>query len=375
MKNLRHNTKNIIEENKKDIYIANQNKISEYLINRLEITNSKIDNLIYGINTLCKMDDPIGKILESKIIKDTFNFSDNNLLWTRKSIPIGLVMVIFESRPDVIVQLLSLSVLSGNGLVLKGGTESFKTNKILFDLFLYSIPENLHVKNSFIFINSREETEIAMTNKCIDLIIPRGSKNFINWIKKNTEINVIGHGSGICCAYIHNDMILDIDILKKIITHSKLDYPAACNSLEVIWFHKDWLSDKYKNKYNVLINLLKKEGIDMIFNKLDIIEHCDKRLIINFVDSTDDAIKQIIKHGSHHTDLVFIKDKKVLEKFMISLPSSCLFSGCSSRMSDGFRMGLGCEIGINTNSNSWYRGPVGLEGMMTTQINLKYLQN
>ncbi len=373
-------TDKIIKINKQDLRLAKERDISKAMYHRLVINENSIANLVNGITSLTNLPDPVHRILETKTIKHPFLVSQN-LEWSRSQIPLGLIMVIFESRPDVLVQLLALAVLSGNALVLKGGKEAFHTLNYLFSLFIEVIPIDLLPAYHLFF--SREEAGLALASKDLDLCIPRGSRHFIQWVKSKSVAPVIGHGEGICCAYLHSDLDPLSEEVVEVISHSKLDYPAACNALEVVLINQD--CQDHQDRLGQLFQCLTQKGIT-IFTEEKFVkqyptlklgkysgakEHGSASLVILTVPSIGDAISYIQENGSCHTDLILTKDVKIVQLFMSSLQSSCLFHNCSTRCADGYRMEMGCEVGINTESQSWFRGPVGVEALMTTQIQLR----
>ena len=375
---LTNNIDKIISANKLDLEQAHKDNIAKPLYNRLCITYGKIKTLCDGIDQLLEFHEPIGKCIEYKVLKHPY-VEGKRLEWSRCQIPMGLIFVIFESRPDVLVQLLSLAIISGNGMILKGGHEAENTLKYLFKLFLEAIPIN--ILNGYNLLFTREDAEIALSSSNIDLCIPRGSSHFIKWVNKTSVAPVIGHGEGICCAYIHSDIKLVDDMVLELIKHSKLDYVSACNSLEVLLVNEEFFNNHtivkaiaYWQGHGIIINVqqnLKQQYPYLNVEVSDTIcEYGDNRLMLICVKQCDDAISFINQHGSGHTDLVITHDFKIQEEFVNGIHSSCVFNNCSTRCADGYRMDMGCEVGINTNKHNWFRGPVGIEALMTTQIRL-----
>jgi len=201
------------------------------LVARLQLTSVKIESLLKGIDCLVNMSKVNGKLLESRQIPHPFQ-PNQQLVWSRHQIPLGLVLVIFESRPDVLVQLLALAIRSGNGMVLKGGREASNTLQALFQVFLEATPPQY--QQGFSLLLNRDDTKIALSRPEFSLVIPRGGESFVDYVRQNSVAPVIGHGSGICYAYLHSDVDLRSDWVVDIIKHAKLDYPAACNALEVL---------------------------------------------------------------------------------------------------------------------------------------------
>ena len=374
----------ILEANSEDLEIARESNLQDVLVKRLILDDGKIDSLVKGIDRLIELGEVVDKILEKKYIPHPFvtsynhthnlneNKRDNMIEWIRRQVPLGLILVIFESRPDVLVQLLSLAIKTGNGMVLKGGSEAKKSLQALYDIFLEAVPDRLH--SGYRLLLDRSDAMSALTSPDFDLIIPRGSGSFIETVKQAAVAPVIGHGSGICCGYLHSDIEIT-NVVLDLIVHSKTDYPAACNSLELLLINRDILF-----QLPIIISYLSEHGVVVLGGKsmkfLDfdlpieehLEEHGDYRLTIDVVDSIDDAIGTINEIGSGHTDMIITNDKHLKSHFFKGVRSSSVFSNCSTRCADGFRMGMGCEVGINTTRSIWFRGPVGVEALMTTQI-------
>ena len=296
--------------------------------------------------------------------------------------------MIFESRPDVLVQLLALAIKSGNGMVLKGGREATHTLQCLFRVFLHSIPSEYHA--GFALLLNRQDTQQALSRPEFSLIIPRGSTAFVQRVKQVAVAPVIGHGSGICCAYVHHDLDLQSDLVVKTILHAKLDYPAACNSLELIILPES-TATTHPSQLITLLAQLHRGGIKIhitpeLVKKIptlatnypitsEVQEYHDHRMLVTLCPTDEAAFHLINQVGSSHTDLVLTHDDMVYHRAEQILRSSCLFKNCSTRAADGYRMKMGCEVGINTTSTGWFRGPVGLEALMTTQIRLTPVTN
>lgn len=376
----------ILAANQTDLATAEQSNLSPHLLHRLTLTQGKISTLIQGISDLKSMPSPIGHQLASRVIPHPF-VPDQTLTWSRHQIPLGLILVIFESRPDVLVQLVALAVKSGNGLVLKGGSEAKATLQALFRVFISATPKEY--QDGFALLLDRSDTTVALTRPEFSLIIPRGSESFVNYVRKQACAPVIGHGAGICCAYVHHDINLISDLVLRTITHAKLDYPAACNALELVVLPKKTVTDDTQ-LVEKFITCLETAGISIqltknIANLLRstraegatpreivsvITEHHDNTLTLDVSDTLTTALGHINQVGSSHTDLILTNDKQVVQVATNHLKSSCVFWNCSTRAADGYRMKLGCEVGINTSESGWFRGPVGLEALMTTQIRL-----
>lgn len=367
-KNIEKRKSEIFEANNKDLENAkellNNKKISLSMLNRLKLDDNKMIDIISGIKDVIKLEEPINKILTETEL-------DNNLILKKVSCPIGLIAVIFEARPDVISQISSLCIKSSNAVILKGGSEGENTNKIIFEIInqvLSDIKE--FPKNSVNLVFSREDIKnILSMDKYIDLIIPRGSNDLVQYIKANTNIPVLGHADGICHLYI--DESANIENALKICLDSKAQYPSACNSVETILINKNIANEFLKKLYSLFkeneIKINGDEEVKKILYDIGIVkdwhkEYGDKEVSLKIVENTEDAYKHINKYSSHHTDSIISENKENIEKFMTFVDSANVYSNVSTRFSDGFRYGFGAEVGISTNKTH-ARGPVGLEGL------------
>ncbi|MBD3164046.1 glutamate-5-semialdehyde dehydrogenase [Candidatus Woesearchaeota archaeon] len=352
------------QENSRDIELAKKQKIGEALLKRLVFDDEKINQLIAGINELAAMDDPIGLTLKSTEL-------DTGLELFCQSCPIGVIGVIFEARPDALVQISCLCLKSSNSVILKGGKEAASTNKALFDLIRRST-ESYSVPRGWIqLLETRDDVKkmLAM-DEYIDLIIPRGSNKFVRYVMDNTRIPVLGHADGICHVYVDDEA--DLDMAVKVCYDSKCQYAAVCNAMETLLVHTKIASeflDKLKDVLGVCnVKLL---GDDKTRKILSIpqagekdwsTEYNDLMLSIKVVEDIDEAIMHINRYGSRHTDVIVTKTRAKARKFMLRVDSANVFWNCSTRFSDGYRYGLGAEVGIST-SKIHARGPVGLEGL------------
>lgn len=367
-KNIDKRKNEIFEANNKDLEKAkkllNNKKISLSMFNRLKLDDNKMIDIISGIKDVIKLEEPINKILTETEL-------DDNLILKKVSCPIGLIAVIFEARPDVISQISSLCIKSSNAVILKGGSEGENTNKIIFEIInqvLSDIKE--FPKNSVNLVFSREDIKnILSMDKYIDLIIPRGSNDLVQYIKANTNIPVLGHADGICHLYI--DESANIENALKICLDSKAQYPSACNSVETILINKNIANEFLKKLYSLFKeNEIKINGDEEVKKNLSDIgivkdwhkEYGDKEVSLKIVDNVEEAYKHINKYSSHHTDSIISENKENIEKFMTFVDSANVYSNVSTRFSDGFRYGFGAEVGISTNKTH-ARGPVGLEGL------------
>ncbi len=360
----------IFEANEKDLAYAKEIALADPIINRLKFDQHKLDTCITGINDLIGLEDPLFKELLKREL-------DEGLVLTKTTCPIGVIGVIFESRPDALVQIASLCIKSGNCTILKGGSEAKNTNKVLFDIIYKAAVEAGLPENFAVLIEDR--AEIAELLKChdyVDLLIPRGSNEFVQYIMNNSKIPVMGHADGICHIYV--DGAANIEKAIPIIIDSKTQYVAACNATETLLVHKD-IAD-------LIIPLLSDAAADRIKFRCDEhsmslipcepatdedfdTEYLDYILSIKVVEDIDEAIAHINRHGSHHTDCIITEDVNSAQKFMSLVDSAGVYQNCSTRFADGFRYGFGAEVGIST-GKIHARGPVGLDGLVTYKYKL-----
>jgi len=343
----------IFSSNKKDLEEAkpllDNGEITLSTYNRLKLDENKLSDMIQGLKDLSELDNPVNKIEWQKEL-------DEGLILKKIIVPIGVIGVIFEARPDCIIQISSLIIKSGNCAILKGGKESINTNKTLFNILLEAFNLTNYPKNSINLIFSREDVaKMLEFDEYISLIIPRGSNSLVKYIKENTKIPVLGHASGICHIFV-DENAKENDV-NKIVVDAKTQYPSACNAVETLLIHKNY---PYLNSIKeTLLNA----GVRIVENPENYsIEYGDKIISLKIVDNIDLAIEHINKFGSGHTDSILSNSKENIEKFMKYVDSSSVMANCSTRFSDGFRYGFGAEVGISTNKTH-ARGPVGLDGL------------
>lgn len=341
----------IFKANKEDLDNAVKAETTAPILARLKFDESKLSSCVQGIRDLIGLEDPLNKILLKRQL-------DENLVLTKITCAIGVIGVIFESRPDALVQISSLCVKSGNCAILKGGSEAAHTNRILFDTIHKAgveagLPEH--------FLNLVEDragiAELLGCHDYIDLIIPRGSNEFVQYIMANSKIPVMGHADGICHIYVAEDA--DIDMALKIIEDSKTQYAAACNAVETLLVNEK-IYDNLVSRITDKIEL--REGD---FNK----EYLDWIMTVKKVSGLQEAIESINANGSHHTDCIITTDAAKADEFMRYVDSAGVYWNCSTRFADGFRYGFGAEVGIST-GKLHARGPVGLDGLVTYKYKL-----
>lgn len=356
------NAKDLAEAQK----LVDSGKMSKALLGRLKLDENKLHDVIHGIYDVIELEDPINKKLMATEL-------DKGLELYKISCPIGVIAVIFEARPDVVPQIVSLAIKSSNAVILKGGSEATNTNIVLINIIndvLSKISEfPLGAVN---LIKTREDVkELLNMDKFVDLIIPRGGNALVKYIKENTKIPVLGHADGICHIYI--DATAELEKTINICIDAKTQYPSACNAVETILINKT-VSDLFVKK---LLKALDTEGIiikgdDKIQELGENItpateedwatEYSDKIVSIKIVDDIIEAIDHINNYGSGHTDCIITEDKHQTQIFMNLVDSAGVYHNASTRFADGFRYGLGAEVGISTNKTH-ARGPVGLEGL------------
>lgn len=359
---LEQNSKAIFEANGKDLDAAKQlvvsGEISPAIYKRLKLDENKLRDMVKGLRDLINLPDPVNRVLLRRQL-------DDGIILEKVSCPIGVLGVIFEARPDVIAQVSALAIKSANAVILKGGKEAVNTNKILFDLIKSAAAEvDGFPEDALQQVFTRDD--VAQMLKCdglIDLIIPRGGNNLVQFIKNNTKIPVLGHADGVCHIYV--DESADLEKAVKIIVDAKTQYPSACNSVETVIVHKDF---PYAP---ALRDTLIDSGIDIIDTPKDWHhEYSDTVMSYLIVPDIDTAIKHINTYGSGHTDAIITENKENADKFIRQVDSAGVYHNVSTRFADGFRYGFGAEVGISTNKTH-ARGPVGLEGLTIYKYNIR----
>lgn len=361
----------IFEANKKDMEYAQKNGIADSVRKRLKFDAQKLKDVTDGIDQLIQLPDPIGQTLLQKEL-------DEGLRLYRISCPIGVIGIIFEARPDALVQISSLCMKSGNCAVLKGGKETANTNKALFDIIYQTAIDSGAPEGCMFQAEGHSEIdELLECNKNVDLLIPRGSNQFVQYIMNHTKIPVMGHADGICHTYVDKDA--DLEKAVKIIIDAKTQYTAACNATETLLVDraiaKTALPKFVKELEQVHVKLRGTEEVKDIIacetmqeNEFNT-EYLDLVLSVKIVDGVEEAVKHINTYGSHHTDCIITENKETAERFMQLVDSAGVYMNCSTRFADGFRYGFGAEVGIST-SKIHARGPVGLEGLTTYKYQL-----
>lgn len=356
----------ILEENHKDMELAIENNIEKAVLGRLKFDEKKLQDVITGIHDLIKMEDPL---FQTQLAREL----DEGLKLYKETCPIGVIGVIFEARPDALIQISTLCIKSGNCIILKGGSEAMKTNKILFQVILKAICLANLPKDSMMLLEARSEIKELLTcHESVDLLIPRGSNSFVQYIMNNTKIPVMGHADGICHIYV--DKKADINKVIPIVVDAKTQYVSACNTVETLLIHKEIMPEIIKELKVALDE--KKVEIRATKDICELIackelseqdyetEYLDYILAIKTVESVEEAIEHINYYGSHHTDCILTEDMQAVDIFMKTIDSANVYHNCSTRFADGYRYGFGAEVGIST-SKLHARGPVGLEGLLS----------
>ena len=365
------NEKLIIKENEKDVKNAYRKKLKNNLIERLILNDKKISNLINSVKNVIKLKDPTNVVLQKWKRPNGLNIS-------KVSIPIGIIGVIYESRPNVTSDVASLCFKSGNPVILKGGSEAFYSNKILSKLFRKSLKKNRVDENfvQFIEIKKRKVVDLLLTKmtKFIDVIIPRGGKNLVKKVQKSSKIPIIGHLEGNCHSYI--DQYANPSIAKKVVLNAKLRNTAICGATETILFHEKIV----KKLCNPVLKQLEEKGCKIIgdtkikklyFGKVTKAsakdwskEYLLPIVSVKVVKNLEEAIFHINKYGTMHTDCIITSNLKSAKKFLQEVKSSIAMHNTSTQFADGGEFGFGGEVGISTNTLP-PRGPVGLDQLVS----------
>jgi len=369
---LEKNKDSIFEANKKDLDAAKLEALPGPIVSRLKFDQGKLTDIKNGIYELLKIPDPLfKKVFEREL--------DSGLILRKTTCPIGVIGVIFESRPDALIQISTLCIKSGNCCILKGGSEAANSNRVLFDIIKSAglkagLPENFAALSE-----SREEIkELLKCHESVDLLIPRGSNEFVRYIMDNSKIPVMGHADGICHIYVDKDA--NIDTALKVIDDAKTQYVAVCNAVETLLVHDKAapaLLPKLKERFDQKNVTLKgdretkaliecEEATEEDFHT----EYLDYTLSVKIVGSMREAISHINRYGSHHTDCIITENDESAGEFMRAVDSGGVYQNCSTRFADGFRYGFGAEVGVST-GKLHARGPVGLDGLISYKYELR----
>lgn len=366
---LMENKDEIFAANGKDLAAAQDNQVSDAILKRLKFNEAKLNDCIAGIKQLITLEDPIHKVLLDRQL-------DVGLELKRVSVPIGVIGVIFEARPDALVQISTLCLKSGNCAILKGGKETASTNKALFDVIHAAAIKAGLPKACLAQVEAHSEIDELLTcDGLVDLLIPRGSNKFVRYIMDHTKIPVMGHADGICAIYIDQDA--DRNKIIPLVIDAKTQYTAACNAVETVLVQRSVA----KEILPMLAKAFKEAGVTMHgtaevneiipvelmsdFHK----EYLSMDVSLKLVKDVKEAVDHINQYGSHHTDAIITENNETAAYFMDMVDSAGVYQNASTRFADGFRYGFGAEVGIST-SKIHARGPVGLEGLVTYKYKL-----
>ena len=356
----------IIAANEADCRAAEAEGIAKPLYNRLKFDTSKLKSTIAGLRDVAKLSDPVGVVQIHREL-------DRGLILKRITCPLGVLGVIFEARPEAVIQISALAIKSGNGVILKGGKEAINSCQVLVKAIRQGLSQTAIDPDAVQLLTTREEIlELLRLDNYVDLIIPRGSNSFVKFVQDNTRIPVLGHAEGICHIYI--DKLADIKKAIAITIDAKTQYPAACNAVETLLVHQDIAPGFLLEAVTALqAKNVELRGDDQTLKIVNIkpataedwsTEYSDLILSIKIVGNLEEAIAHINTYGSGHTDAIITEDQATANTFLNQVDGAGVFHNCSTRFADGFRYGFGAEVGISTQQMP-PRGPVGLEGLVT----------
>jgi glutamate-5-semialdehyde dehydrogenase len=368
-KSLEAHAAEIVAANAADCQAA-AGEIAPALYARLKLDATKLTGAIVGVRDVAKLADPVGQIQINREL-------DQGLIMRRVSCPVGVLGVIFEARPDAVIQIASLAIKSGNGVILKGGREAIESCTILIKAIKAGLAQSEVSPDVVQLLTTRSETtELLKLDRYVDLIIPRGSNEFVKYVQDNTRIPVLGHADGICHLYV--DKEVEIEQAIDIAIDAKTQYPAACNAIETLLIHQDIAPEFLP----LIVSKLQAYGVEIRLGELGFsiigenssikhateadwaTEYSDLILAIEIVPDFDAAVAHINTYGSRHTDCIATTNLTTAQAFINQVDAANVFHNCSTRFSDGFRYGFGAEVGISTQKMP-PRGPVGLEGLIT----------
>ncbi len=361
----------IFQENAADVKAAEESGVAQAVIKRLRFNEGKLKDAISGIRQMIELPDPVGKVTLKREL-------DEGLVLQRVTVPIGVIGVIFEARPDALIQISALCIKSGNCAILKGGKETARTNKLLFEVIHAAVMAAGLPEGCLLQVELHNEIdELLQCQGDVDLLIPRGSNTFVQYIMDHTNIPVMGHSSGVCHIYV--DEKADEAKIVPIVVDAKTQYPAACNTVETLLVNRK-IAEKV---LPVLQEALRQAGVKVRGTKevseyipVELMEdaefdteYSDLVLSVKLVADVCEAAEHINQFGSHHTDCIITEADDAAEYFMQMVDSAGVYRNCSTRFADGFRYGFGAEVGIST-GKLHARGPVGLEGLVTYKYRL-----
>ncbi|WP_233263400.1 glutamate-5-semialdehyde dehydrogenase [Halorhabdus sp. CUG00001] len=372
----------VIAVNDEDVTTAEElleaGEYTQALVDRLKVDDAKVDSIVEMVDSVAAMDDPLGETLEARHL-------DDDLDLYKVAVPIGVIGTVFESRPDALVQIAALALKSGNAVILKGGSEASHSNRELFEIIREAAQEVEAIPDGWVqLIEAREAVDTVLEmDDHIDLLMPRGSSDFVSYVQDNTQIPVLGHTEGVCHVFVDNEA--DLAEAVEVAYDAKVQYPAVCNAVETLLVHEDVareflpaVADRYAEAGVELRGdkrtreILADTGVDVLEATAEDwrTEYGDLILAIKVVDSLTAAIDHINANGSKHTESILTEDEKAARKFMTAIDAASVFHNASTRFADGYRYGLGAEVGIST-GKIHARGPVGLAGLTTYKYYLE----
>ena len=362
----------ILAANREDLERSAAEGLAPALMARLKLDASKLSAAIDGVRKVASLSDPLG-------CRQLHRELDQGLVLERVSVPLGVVGVIFEARPDAVMQIASLAIRSGNGALLKGGSEARCTNEAVMDALQAGLAASSVSADALALLTTRQESlALLRLDGLVDLIIPRGSNELVRFIQDNTRIPVLGHADGVCHLYV--DAAADIDKAVRVAVDSKSQYPAACNAIETLLVHRSIA----KPFLAAALPAFAAAGVQLRGDAESVslgvpeqateddwsTEYLDLILAVKLVDGLEEATDHIRSYGSRHTEVILTEDPQAADRFLAAVDSAGVYHNCSSRFADGFRYGFGAEVGISTQTLP-PRGPVGLEGLVTYRYRLR----
>jgi glutamate-5-semialdehyde dehydrogenase len=379
-KGLEQNAARILAENAEDVReaeeLVNTGRMPRAMLGRLRVTDISVREMAERVRSVVRLADPIGRRLAVTEL-------DEGLMLTRESCPLGVVAVVFESRPDVLPQVASLALKSGNAILLKGGAEAARTNEVLMTIWREALVESSEIpEGAAQMLHSRADVmELLDLERDVDLLIPRGGKEFVAEISRQSRIPVLGHGEGICHVYVH--AAADLKKAERIVLDAKTDYPAACNAVETLLVDaaiaREFLPQIVGKLVAAGVEVRGCEQTQALANSREMktaserdwaTEYGDLILSVRVVAGLDDAIAHIHEYGSAHTEAIVTEDPAAAERFLSEVDAAGVYLNVSTRFADGYRYGLGAEVGIS-NGKLHARGPMGIEGLTTYKYKLR----
>ena len=362
----------LVAANREDLDRSASEGLAPALLARLKLDAAKLEGAIDGVRKVASLKDPLGR-------RDLHRELDQGLTLERVTVPLGVLGVIFEARPDAVIQIASLAIRSGNGALLKGGSEARCTNEAVMEALKAGLASSAVSPDALALLTTRQESlALLKLEGLVDLIIPRGSNELVRFIQDNTRIPVLGHADGICHLYV--DAAADVEKAVRVALDSKTQYPAACNAIETLLLHRSVAAAFL----SAAIPVFREAGVVLRGDAASVAlgvsesatdndwrtEYLDLILAVKVVDDLAEATDHIRRFGSRHTECIVTEDPSAADRFLSAIDSAGVYHNCSTRFADGFRYGFGAEVGISTQTLP-PRGPVGLEGLVTYRYRLR----